>query len=287
MAYYFMAEKPIKNPKEKYQKIDITKSKYFMRLSNLKKEAACRLQEIDCFTMMFNNEEELRIKLFEEGILDNSLVNRPLSIRYTKNDIYKKLPLDLLYQKDIEYIMDPQRLIREIFERDISNDFDFLESYARFFMKYRECDGTAPYLYNHALTSNTFASRCRRLDDIDEYGDLLSVKMTKQLIYKIGKSNGKRYYKYDEIDYRNLHMIIAFINHYDNKLEKSITDDEVEEMIQPNMFEDTSYLVAESNIEDKETEQPKSDDMQYQIVPSKKRVKKKDPIPGQFSLFNE
>ena len=249
MAYYFMVEKK----RGKYDKLDITKSSYFTKFSNFSKEGACNLQEIDYFTMMFNNEGELRTRLYEEGILDDSTVNRPLSIRLYKNDQYKKLPLDFLYQKDMEYIANPKLVIREIMKRDHHNDFKFLESYGRYFCKHYDCSVTAADLFNYANTSIKTGYRYRHLDDIDENGDITSVRMTKLLIYKYFQSrSGKTYYQYDKINYTQLHMIIAFMNNFDKKAKKDII------------------------------EEPS-----YSVVKPKTKTKKKDPIPGQFSLFDE
>ena len=55
MAYYLTIEKK----KGYYVPLEITKSKYFSRLSNLKGNGST-LQEIDMFTMMFDNEKQLR-----------------------------------------------------------------------------------------------------------------------------------------------------------------------------------------------------------------------------------
>ena len=65
MAYYFMVEKK----KGEYIPLDINNSKYFTRTSNLKGNSA-RLYEIDNFTTMFNDENELRESLVKEGILN-------------------------------------------------------------------------------------------------------------------------------------------------------------------------------------------------------------------------
>ena len=57
MAYYFMVEKK----KGEYFPLDITKSKHFIKLTNLSKKGACSLQEIDYLTINFANEIELGI----------------------------------------------------------------------------------------------------------------------------------------------------------------------------------------------------------------------------------
>ena len=250
MAYYFMVEKK----RGKYEPIDITKSIYFMKQSNFSKLGACNLQEIDMFTMMFNDESELRIRLFNEGLLDDNMVNRPLAIRLYKDNKYKKLPLDFLYQKDLEYIVNPKSLIREIIYRDHQNDFKFLSEYAKYFSKHYDCSTTAPELLQYASNSLTFNNRSKHLDESDQNGDIPSVRMTKLLIYKYYQpQSGKIYYYYDQIKYTQLHMIIAFINNHDKKMNKI------------------------NNIEEHT----------YSVVKPKTKTKKKDPIEGQLSLFDE
>ena len=66
MAYYFMVE----TKKGTHKPIEISNSKYFQDyIRKFKKTFAYSLQEIDRFTMMFDNEIELRERLCEEGIL--------------------------------------------------------------------------------------------------------------------------------------------------------------------------------------------------------------------------
>ena len=59
MAYYMMYE----DKKGKYEVIDITKSIIFTKESKYTKVGACSLKEIDLFTSMFNNSNELKKQL--------------------------------------------------------------------------------------------------------------------------------------------------------------------------------------------------------------------------------
>ena len=77
MAYYFMSEVS----KGKHIELNLSKSKYFQVINKrYKTETAYTLEEIDKFTMMFNDEIELRERLVEEGVLPLSLFEKPLSI---------------------------------------------------------------------------------------------------------------------------------------------------------------------------------------------------------------
>ena len=75
MAYYFMVE----SKRGTYLPLDIKKSIYFQLIkTKYQKPNAYTLNEIDSFTMMFNNELELRKTLIAEGLLPIELCNKPL-----------------------------------------------------------------------------------------------------------------------------------------------------------------------------------------------------------------
>ena len=103
MAYYMMYE----DKKGKYEVIDITKSIIFTKESKYTKVGACSLKEIDLFTSMFNNSNELKKQLLVEGLIDNDQANKNISVREMTNGKYKKVMYDMLYQDDLEYIAFP------------------------------------------------------------------------------------------------------------------------------------------------------------------------------------
>ena len=195
MAYYFM----VKEKKGKYKPLDISSSIYYQTTNpKYKKPYAFALDEIDSYTMMFNDESELRNALVAEGILPVGLSKKPLSIRFLNKDEYNKVMYDFLYQRDIEYIACPDKVVELILRRYYQNDFAFLAKFASNFSKYRECSTTAP----------------------DE--DTMVARLVKLLILKhTEKPDGKIEYK-DEVNYRNLHSVIAFINNYNEKLKSKL-----------------------------------------------------------------
>ena len=89
MAYYFTVQKK----RGEYTPIDITKSKYFARMSNFK-GMGMSLEEADMFTMMFNDEKELRGALFKEKLLEHRYSGNQLSIRLLRNGKYYKVIYD-------------------------------------------------------------------------------------------------------------------------------------------------------------------------------------------------
>lgn len=221
MAYYFTIEKK----KGEYLPLDIKLSKYFQVNPKYKKDKAYTLQEIDLFTMMFNDEDELRKTLLLERIIPSNISTKPLSIRTLIKGTYNKVPYDLLYQKDIEYIMNPSKVIEIIMRRYYQNDFVFIKKFADYFSNHYECRSTAPEIRQLAEISIREGKRNHHLDEIDKNGDKQVTRLVKLLILKhYERPDGYIDYK-NEVNYRNLHDIIAFINNYDKKITNQITED--------------------------------------------------------------
>ena len=213
MAYYFMVEKK----KGEYIPLDITNSKYFSRISNLKGKGAT-LQEIDIFTMMFSDLNELRESLLKEGILPYELYDKNLSTRILMKGKYNKVMYDFLYQKDIDYVMDSNKLIRRINDKLDSGDYRFVLECANNYLKYHECSSTAADVRAYANESIRIGGKSHYFDILDENGDNVLTRMTKLLVYNYNQySSGKVEYDTTKIKYRNLHSLIAFVNNYDKK----------------------------------------------------------------------
>ena len=222
MAYYFMVEKN----KGNHETLDITKTTLFARMSKLKGTGAT-LEEIDTFTMLFNNERELRNYLLDEGILKIQYLDKPLSIRILRNNSYNKVPHSFLYQKDIEYVLNPHKLIAKINDKLNNGDFRFIEQYANNYLTFRDCSSTAPEVRAFARMSIKEGIKSRHFCELDENYDNSLVRMTKLLIYEYYQfSNGKISYQ-NRIKYRNLHSIIAFINNYEKKYEQELESKEI------------------------------------------------------------
>ena len=245
MAYYITVE----DKKGHYLPLDISKSDCFTRLSNLK-GAKANLQEIDYFTTQFNDELEMRYLLIKKGVLPFSLKEKKLSLRQIKNGTYIKVMYDFLYQKDIDYIAEPKKLITLINDRLLTKDYRFILEYANFYLNYHDCASTAPEVREFINYTINTGNLSRHFADIDKNGDTPLTRMTKLLIYEnYNSQNGQICYNYNKTKYRNIHSIIAFINNYDKKHQK----------IEEQLFE-------------KEI--------------SKKRTLKKNDVPEQLSLFD-
>lgn len=219
MAYYFMSEVS----KGKYRELNISNSKYFQDINRrYNKPCAYTLEEIDKFTMMFDNEIELRERLVEEGILPLSLFEKPLSIRTVQKNEYSKVPYNFLYQNDIEYIMDPSRLIEKIIKRFYGHDFLLIKKIVSRFDGDHYCKSTLPEVRQHLEASIREGQINKHFFDLDENNNQLLPRLLKLLILEsYSTKSGKTIYK-DKVRYRNLHTLIALINYYDQ--EEQITD---------------------------------------------------------------
>lgn len=276
MAYYFMVEKK----KGEYQALNIATSKYFPVTRKYNKPCAYTLQEIDMFTMMFNDEQELRNTLLRERILPLDLSTRQLSSRTLIKGTYNKVPHDFLYQKDIEYIMEPTKLVQIIMKRYYHNDFLFIKKFADNFANHYECSSTAPEVRQLAEISIREGRRNQHLEVIDKNGDKLVARLVKLLILEhYEKPDGYIQYK-DRVNYRNLHAAIAFINNYDNKLKKDKEKTTVLEQAEP---KPKPTLVVSNQTQPSKLISQNSSTKDI-VIKTKKRSKKKYDIDGQISF---
>lgn len=254
MAYYFMLE----NKKGSWEKLNIPNSKYFRKSSRYKQYGACSLEEIDYFTMMFDDEEELRMSLLKEGILTPDNINKPLSIRLPRRDTFKKVMYDFLYQKDLIYIADPKRIIDKINDFNHQNNFHFLEKFATNYQDFHECNSSASELKMASIYSKKNNTRSKYLNTLDNEGHTLPERVAYLLLYEHRELSSCDIIYYPKIKYANLHSLVAFINHYEKKY---LTE------MKPLTNEQIALL---------------------EFKPLTKTKKKKNPIlKGQYNLFNE
>lgn len=247
MAYYIMYE----DKKGKYEVIDITKSELFVKDSKYTKRGACSLKEIDLFTSMFNNDIEFRKQLIIEGIIDNETANKNITVREISNGKYKKVMYDMLYQDDLEYIAFPDKIVSYYKQKDLNNDYLFLKEFATAFRGYRDCTVETADLLNYISISLRQGVRYKYLDYVDRNGYKLVERMVRMLIFDYSVYPDG-YVNYSlAVKYRNLHKLIAFRNNYNTKMLK------------------------------------KQDDVILDNLSVKKKVKKRNEIEGQISLFDE
>ena len=224
MAYYFMVE----GKKGKHIPIEIGNSKYFQdKIRKYKKAFAYSLQEIDKFTMMFDNEIELRERLCEEGILPFHLFEKPISIRNLNKNEYNKVPYDFLYQKDIEYIMEPERLIEKIMRSFYEGDLLLIKKITSRFSEEYRCKTTVSEVRQHIEYSIRENRLSRHFNELDENNDKLLPRLLKLIILEnYDNKQGKVVYK-DTVNYRNLHILIALVNYHEETKNKQNEQKEI------------------------------------------------------------
>ena len=269
MAYYFMSEVS----KGTYEPIQISNSKYFpYPQPKNKKTFSYKLPEIDAFTMMFDDETELRERLVEEGILSVTQFDKPLAIRCLYNNKYKKVPYDFLYQKDLEFIANPNKLIEKIVKRFYEKDFLLIKKIINRFSENRECSSTLPEVRAHLEASIREGNINKHFYDLDENNDLLLNRLLKQIIFEsFNTKSGKTIYK-NEIRYRNLHTLLALVNYYDKE----------EVKIEAPIFRDTKYEDVEKQAPVFEpTEKQEQPKREYEFAKVKRLSKKKYNLDGQ------
>lgn len=86
------------------------------------------LNLLDEFTTDFNNESELKVYLFNQGLITNEELSQNISIRYKYNGKIKKLPL---FYQDMKKYLDIIHLRYEL--KSLSSDIVFLEKLANFY----------------------------------------------------------------------------------------------------------------------------------------------------------
>ena len=242
MAYFLQ----LKNDNGNYRTLDIEKCDLFQSKNitkTYKRSGGYKIQELDRFTMLFDDEQDLKKYLFNAGILPESWLNGKIIIRFIKKDRVKNY--DLLFKEDLAYFYIPNSIVSLVLEKFELGDFKFLNDLARNFYWYRECSSTAAELVNltelainNGIVDNGFR-------EYDSNGDNVVSRLIKLLTYKYSQSsNGKITYQ-EEFNWRTFHSLINFINSYDRDLK-----------IQ-NTVEDSKHIVRA-----KKREIPKQEDIE-------------------------
>lgn len=212
MAYFLMIEKE----NGKHIPLEISKSKHFIKLTSLK-DKEYNLQEIDLFTMSFINEELLKESLLEDNILSNILKDNKISIVKILKNRYYKVAHGLLYQEDFKYIDNPNKIIEDINELFLEKNFYFIIKLASYLKDNNIHKDLAFEIWNKAIICKKRDKIINYFYELDENNDNSLTRILKMTIfdYYINKE-GLIEYK-NTIKYQNLHMLIAFINHYEKK----------------------------------------------------------------------
>lgn len=245
MAYFLTVEKSRGNyiilPINKFMGIGL-----FIRDKNsrYKQDGYCSLKEIDEFTKNFNDASELREFLVSRGMLSVNLIDKKLAIRYNSNGLFKKVMYDLMYQRDIEYLVNPRLLIREIEYRLIREDYEFLRDLLNHFSHHHRAEAeiaeTINYINNLIRFKDVLSYQGKEREYLtrrDRFGNNEVTRIIKKLMYDNN---------YECLNYRNFHDILAFMNNYDDnrnsckeqKIVRKYQEDVLDEEYQMSMFQE-------------------------------------------------
>lgn len=290
MAYYLCVRKG-----KGYDKLNINSLSEFERLSNFK-EDRYSLEEIDKCTSQYSDEIYFREKLYYHGILSREDIDNELSIRYLKDGKLNKVKYGLVYEEESAYFNDNNLLY---LLKILFNDNHFFEKLNNNFSNYREVSETLAVIRNLILGSYNLNNIRRLSDFLYEYRQITGVsKVIYDLDHNIfnydsvmsslisvffynftckrefvrGEFNyyNKRYdnyYKFSKLNYRNFHDLAMFVYVYLNG-DKHLTEDDKKDLKE--FTEDIDEVCNE------QVNKPKV----------KKRVKEREEIEGQLSLFD-
>lgn len=186
------------------------------------------LENLDKFTSAFNNESELKMYLFNQGLISNTEMNKKITVMYRMNGKVKKLPImysDMVKNLDYIYLRYDIKILA-------GNYVEFLEKLARHYSI--GSDKFNPQglnvqdirLYLSEVRNNAgLLFKCEYLDKAIE--DLWQKAVFKAPNKKTGEVN---------INYRGLRDLALFVYKFKTSLEKEEVKEDTWE--QSNLFEE-------------------------------------------------
>lgn len=191
-------------------KIGVTRKKESRIIDFDKKLDLKKIDNLDKLTTEFNNEEELKKYLLEQGLINLDELTDSLSIMYRFKGKVKKLPI---FYKDMKKYLDPAYLKYQILS--LSNNIEFLEKLARY------CS-IGSDIYNPQGTNvldirwyiNSVRGNGGNHFDSKQLSIALEDLCIKE-IYKINKETGEA-----KINYRGLRDLANFVYKFKSDLDK-------------------------------------------------------------------
>lgn len=197
------------------------------RIIDLSKKIVLKdLKLLDIFTSEFMDENELKMYLFNQELINEEELKQKINVMYKNNGKVKKIPI--IY-KDMKPYLDIIYLQNKL--KSLSNDIDFLEKLSNYYS-----NGSTKYnkqglnvsdirIYLNDVRSNggnVFESTLllNALEDLFE----------KEVIKSIDRSTGEL-----TIKYRGLRNLAILIYKYEKKLEK---ENNKQEWIQNSLFDE-------------------------------------------------
>lgn len=209
------------------------------------------LDKLDDLTSTFNSEEELKIYLFNQGLITSEEIKQNISVMYNYGGKVKKLPI---FYSDMKKYLDEINLKYEL--NGLKSDTKFLEKLAR----------------HYSLGSDSFNPQGLNVQDIRIYlsdvrnngGEIFFSNMLEtaindlfhKAVYKIDKKTTGEV----KVNYRGLRDLALFIYKYKDSLKKEKEAKEeikkdVDEWVQTSIFE-TPQVTPEFNPEEADFNEP-------------------------------
>ena len=245
MAYYLTIK-----DKNSHKILDINNLEEFKRISRFK-DTSYSLEELDNFTSKFENEIELKKKLYENRIINEEDIIKDISIRMKSRGSLEKVMYGLIY-RSIKKYLDEYYLRTKILE--LHSDKTFLN---KLITHYRS---------SHSNQESIAQIRALLLgyigNDINIYNALNTFYIRE--IYNIDKNNGEA-----KIKYKSLHDLGMFVyNYLENSNKSKISIENENYMRLSNLRKLQETLLSEK-------------------VYVKKKIKKtKQELEGQISFFD-
>ena len=203
MAYHLTVKE-----NQKHKKLNITGLEEFKRLSRFKSETYS-LEEIDLFTSHFEDELEIKRRLYENGVIGIDDLTKDISIRMKNKKDLKKVRYGLVYRETAKYCKYHELRMLLL---ALQNDTIFLK---KLLDHYRNCYKQEGLRQINALLHGYQDT------DIDIYS-ALNLFYNDQVTY-IDKKTGEL-----KLKYRQIHDLLMFICHYlsnNGKTPSEIEDD--------------------------------------------------------------
>lgn len=177
-----------------------------------------KLKELDSFTSKYENNEKLKIFLYNEGLINSSELNYNLEIFYHSNGKINRIPV--IYKPMQDYLS-TENIIKSVYE--LRDDYNFLNKlyYHNKFVSYQY--DTADFLYNF-------------LDGVKKNNGRPQIYYEERLTNTINDMLN-RIFKYNpndtlsELNYNSIRKFGIFLYNYKLKLEQQKEKNEIDSQL--------------------------------------------------------
>lgn len=281
MAKYYLKQ----NTKKVEGYIDFSKIEGFEKLDSTK------LKDIDSFTSIFKNDEELKFYLCQKGLIDLDNVNSNLNIIYRYNKADKKVPYGLVFNDDLRLFNEQE--MKNFLHESIYN-FDLLKKLCNRFDEYYGQEMNIHVLRNHIALFEDGNMQYSLPGSEKEY----LINMYKNAINRfvhgiVTKYNNKK--KEEVENYRGFRDLAMFLNKRlkeieEEKMKKIIAQQDLEKAIEEHRNETEEFLTGEDfkrmrKPSYKEFYKGMDIEQEKEIKKEKTKIKTKQfNIPGQLTF---